>query len=102
MALPPFVVTAIFPVAAPVGTSAVTCVSEFTVKVADFPSNVTFVVCFRPVPVMVTEVPTGPPVGLNFVMVGSTLNVCELLNVIGPVVTVTFPVRAPAGTLAVI
>jgi hypothetical protein len=44
------VVTAIFPVAAPVGTSAVTSVSEITVKVADFPSNVTFVVCFRPVP----------------------------------------------------
>jgi len=63
--MPPLVVTAIFPVAAPVGTSAVTSVSEITVKVADFPSNVTFVVCFRRVPVMVTEVPTGPLSGVN-------------------------------------
>jgi hypothetical protein len=65
LALPPLVVTAILPVTAPVGTSAVTSVSLITVKVADFPSNVTFVVCFRPVPVMVTEVPTGPLVGLK-------------------------------------
>jgi|SRR5579872_854850 len=44
-ALPPGVVTTILPVTAPVGTVAVTCVSEFTVKVvAAMPPNVTFVV----------------------------------------------------------
>jgi hypothetical protein len=44
-ALPPGVVIAIFPVFAPVGTVAVTCVSEFTVKLVAFtPPNVTFVV----------------------------------------------------------
>jgi len=99
--LPPLVVTAIFPVFAPVGTSAVTSVSEITVKVADFPSNVTFVACCRPVPVMVTEVPTGPLGGAKPVMVGSTLNVFVLVNVVVPVVTVTDPVSASAGTVAV-
>src|SRR5208337_3144160 len=45
VAVPPGVVIAIFPVFAPVGTYAVTCVSEFTVKlVAATPPNVTFVV----------------------------------------------------------
>jgi len=43
LALPPFVVTVIFPVTAPVGTVAVICVSETTLKVADCPANVTFV-----------------------------------------------------------
>lgn len=89
VALPPLVVTAVFPVAAPVGKSAVTSVSELTVRVADFPSNVTFVVCFRPVPLMVTEVPSGPLVGVKLVMVGSTLKVCARVNVVVPVVTAT-------------
>ncbi len=44
MAVPPGVVMAILPVNAPVGTIAVTCVSEFTVKVAAFTPNITFVV----------------------------------------------------------
>jgi hypothetical protein len=100
VALPPLVVTAILPVATPAGTSAVTSVSEITVKVADLLSNVTFVVCFRPVPLMVTDVPTGPLVGLKLVMVGSTSNVCRLVNVVVPVVTVSAPVSATAGTVA--
>jgi hypothetical protein len=42
---PPAVVTVIFPVLAPLGTDAVTCVSEITVKaVALTPPNPTFVV----------------------------------------------------------
>jgi len=45
VASPPGVVIAIFPVCAPVGTYAVTCVSEFTVKfVAATPPKVTSVV----------------------------------------------------------
>ena len=43
-AVPPGVVITIFPVFAPLGTVAVTCVSELTVKlVAATPPNVTFV-----------------------------------------------------------
>ena len=65
LALPPLVVIAIFPVSAPDGTSAVTSESEVAVKLADLPSNVTFVACFRPEPLMVTAVPTGPLGGLK-------------------------------------
>ena len=102
VALPPLVVIAIFPVVAPVGTSARTCVSESTVKEgAGFPLNVTFVVCSRPVPVIVTEVPTGPLGGANEMIVGVTLKICALVNVVVPVVTVTNPVSAPAGNVAV-
>ena len=65
VAFPPLVVTTIVPVFAPVGTVAVTCVSEFGVNAAATPPNVTFVAWSRPVPVIVTEVPTGPLVGEN-------------------------------------
>ena len=41
VAVPPGVVMVIFPVLAPVGTLAVTCVSLFTVKLADFVPNFT-------------------------------------------------------------
>lgn len=74
-ALPPFVVTAILPVVAAVGTVPVICVSELTVKLADSPWNVTFVVCVNPVPVIVTGVPTGPLGGENEINVGVTLNI---------------------------
>lgn len=58
VAVPPAVVMAIFPVIAPVGTVAVTCVSESTVKLAATSSNVTPVVCVRLTPVIWTSVPT--------------------------------------------
>ena len=58
---PPFVVTATVPVFAPVGTIAVICVSESTVKFVVFTlPKVTLVVCVRLTPVITTEVPTGP------------------------------------------
>lgn len=41
VAVPPGVVMAISPVFAPVGTIAVTCVSLFVVKLADFVPNLT-------------------------------------------------------------
>ena len=67
--VPPDVVMLIFPVFAPVGTVAITCVSEFTVNiVATTLPNDTFVVCFRLTPVILTEVPTGPLVGLRLVI----------------------------------
>lgn len=72
-AIPPLVVTAILPLVAPVGTVAVICMSEFTVKAAEVPLNVTLVACVSPVPVIVTGVPTAPLGGVNEVIVGFTL-----------------------------
>ena len=101
---PPLVVITIFPVTAPVGTFAVTLVSEFTVTVVALtPPNVTSVVCVSSVPVSTTGVPTGPLVGLKLEKVGVTLKVWGLVSVVAPVVTVvtvTAAVNAPAGTVA--
>ena len=75
VAEPPSVVTTIFPVLAPLGTVAVTLLSELTVNmVAATPPKVTFVVCVSPVPLMVTEVPIGPLGGEKLATVGVTLN----------------------------
>jgi hypothetical protein len=63
--LPPFVVTVILPVAAPVGTVGVISESETTVYEADILSSVTLVVCVRPVPLKVMTVPTGPLEGVK-------------------------------------
>jgi hypothetical protein len=100
-AVPPGVVMEIGPVVAPVGTVAVTCVSEFTVKVAETPLNVRLVAPVKLVPVIVTEVPTGPLVGLKLLMVGVTVNVPELDAVPPAVVMPILPVLAPLGTVAV-
>jgi hypothetical protein len=89
------------PVVAPVGTVAVTCVSEFTLNVAETPLNVTLVAPVKPIPMIVTEVPTGPLVGLNLVMAGVTVNVPELDAVPPTVVMPILPVLAPLGTVAV-
>jgi hypothetical protein len=103
VAVPPGVVAAMFPVMAPIGTVAVNCVSEFTVKlVAATPPKVILLVCVNPVPVITTAVPTGPLVGLNPVRVVST-TVKAVVLVAEPqgVVTAILPVMAPAGTVAV-
>ena len=60
VAVPPFVVTPIFPVAAPEGTMAVICVSEFTVKLAATLPNFTLVAWVRLTTVMTTGVPAVP------------------------------------------
>jgi hypothetical protein len=54
------------------------------------------------VPVMVTEVPTGPPPGVNDVIVGGgrTVKVPLLVAVPPGVVTESVPVVAPTGTVA--
>ena len=54
LTLPPVVNTTMVPGVAPAGTVAVICESDFTVKVAETLWNVTFVVCFRPAPEIVT------------------------------------------------
>ena len=83
VALPPFVITAIVPVVALVGTVAVIFESKFTVNEADTLLNVTFVACLRPVPVIVTEVPTGPPGGVKVAKV-SRKTISPLRNGLRP------------------
>jgi hypothetical protein len=100
--MPPGVVIPIFPVIALLGTVAVTCMSEFTVNVVAFaPPKVTFVVCLRLTPVMVTTVSIAPLDGLKFVICGVTRNLLLLFNVPRDVVTLTKPEVAPLGTAAV-
>lgn len=72
VAIPPGVVTAMVPVVAPEGTVAVTEVALTTANVAAaMLLNLTPVMPVRFVPVMVTEVPTEPEMGVNDVIVGA-------------------------------
>jgi hypothetical protein len=110
VAVPPGVVTVIFPVVAPEGTVAVILVEEFTVKAADTLLNLTADVVkpepLKLVPLMVTEVPTGPEVGEKELIVGFgglvTSKLLSLVAVPPGVVTRIFPSVAPEGTVAVI
>jgi hypothetical protein len=70
LALPEGVITLIGPVVAPAGTVAVICVSEFTVYVPAVPLNMTAVASVNPLPLIVTDVPTGPLEGLKPVING--------------------------------
>src|SRR5437773_8337137 len=70
VAVPPGAVTLIGPEVAPLGTVAVIWMFEFTVKPAAVPLKVTEVAPVRLLPLMVTEVPTGPLVGVNELIVG--------------------------------
>jgi hypothetical protein len=104
--VPAEVVTAIGPEVAPDGTVAVSCVAELTANdVAAVPLNVTDVVPVKPVPVTVTDVPTGPELGANPVTVGADAGVTEKLPELVPVpadvVTEIGPDVAPDGTVAV-
>ena len=58
----------------------------------------------EPVPVMVTEVPTGPPDGLKLLTTGAapTTKLSTLVPVPAAVVTEMVPEEAPAGTATVI
>jgi hypothetical protein len=110
VAVPPGVVTVILPVVAPDGTVAVILVEEFTAKDAETLLNLTEVVVkpdpVKFVPLIVTDVPTGPEVGENELMVGLggvvTSKILELVAVPPGVVTRIFPSVAPDGTVAVI
>ncbi len=106
LATPPTVTTTL-PVAAPFGTGTTMLVALQLVGVPAVPSNFTVLVpCVAPkfVPVIVTDVPTGPDVTLKFVMLGAgvvTVNVTPLLAT-PPTVTTTLPVVAPFGTATTI
>jgi hypothetical protein len=101
--VPPGVVTLTAPVV-PVPTTAVICVAELTVKlVAAVPPKLTALALVKPVPVIVTEVPVPPVVGVNEVIVGAAAEYVKPVRVPVPtgVVTLTAPV-VPVPTTAVI
>jgi hypothetical protein len=64
------------PLTAPSGTTATICVAEFTVKVcATVPPKKTAVAPVKSLPVIVTDVPAGPLVGVNDVMTGIAMDI---------------------------
>src|SRR4029077_13925336 len=83
LATPPTVTTT-FPVVAPAGTGATMFVAFQLVGVPAVPLNVTVLVpCVVPkfVPVIVTDVPTGPDVGFRLVIVGALVLELVFVNV---------------------
>ena len=106
VAVPFGVVTEIGPVVAPEGTVALIRVAFCTEKVAETPLKRTAVAPVKFVPLIRTEVPTGPLVGLNDVIVGApvvvTVKFVELVAVPSGLATAIGPVVAPAGTVVVI
>jgi hypothetical protein len=100
VAVPPGVVTLSGPVVAPAGTVASITLSDVTVKVMAVPLTVTAVAPVKVVPLIVTAVPTGPLAGAKLVIFGLTMKFPGLPAVPSGVVTVMFPVVAPAGTHA--
>ncbi len=65
------VVTEIGPAGAPFGSVASICVGERTAKLALMPPNCTFVAPLNAVPVIVTELPVTPEVGVKLEIVGA-------------------------------
>ena len=103
VAIPPGVVIPILPVFAPFGTVAITFVAKLIVNVvAVMPPNVTLLVCVSPVPVIMTEVPILPLVGVKLAIVGMTRNTLLLTSGPDGVAKVAFAVVPVAGTTAVI
>ena len=102
LAAPPTVTTTL-PVVAPAGTGTTMLVTVQLVGVAAIPLNFTVLVpCVVPkfAPVIVTEVPRTPDVGVRLVMLGGGTVTVKLIPALAtpPTVTTTFPVVAPAGT----
>src|SRR5262245_44904095 len=101
----PPTVTTTLPLVAPAGTVAAMLVADQLVVAAVVPLKVTVLVPLvapKLVPVIVTDAPTAPLVGLRVVIVGvaRTVNAAPALGT-PPTVTTTLPVVAPAGTAAV-
>ncbi len=101
----PPVVTTTLPLVAVVGTITTILVAAHLLAAAVAPLKVTVPVVPKLVPVMVTEVPTLPEVGLRLAMAGAvgagvvTVNATPALET-PPVVTTRLPVVAPEGTVA--
>ena len=73
VAVPAELVTVIGPLVAPLGTVALSWVSELTVKVAAVPLKCAAVVPVKPVPVMVTVCPTPPLWGEKELIMGAVV-----------------------------
>ncbi|HYT30347.1 MAG TPA: hypothetical protein VEN82_06185 [Actinomycetota bacterium] len=71
---PSGVVTVITPLEAPVGTDVLICWSVSTVKVASVAAKATDVAPVKPVPLIVTGVPTGPLAGEMLEIEGAAAN----------------------------
>src|SRR6266511_4192341 len=102
--VPAAVVTLILPVVAPPGTVLLIWDEETTVKLAEAPLKATSVAPVKPLPLIVTAVPTGPLAGEKEVITGAWLTVKELAlwPVPAAVVTLILPVVAPPGTVVLI
>jgi hypothetical protein len=104
-AIPSGVVTEIRPVVVPLATVAVILVTLLTVKLeAAVPLKATAVAPVKLVPVITTDVPTGPLAGAKLLIAGgpSTVNMPADAAVPPGVVTVTAPVVVLLATVAVI
>lgn len=102
---PTGVVTLMYPLVVPAAITAVTWVSFTTLTpVAAVPFTLTLEVPVRPLPLMVTVVPTGPLVGVKLEIEGVSRTVKTVALVTEPLaaLTVIRPVVVPAGTTAVI
>src|SRR5262249_25112244 len=108
VAAPPGAVTATCPVVVPFATCAVIFVSSLTLKVFSFvPLNVTRVAPGKPEPLIVTFAPTLPVVGVKLEIDTPgggdppvTVKLPALVAAPEPVVTLIWPLVAPAGTVA--
>jgi hypothetical protein len=100
-----FTATDIFPVVLPDGTVAVSAVGVLLVTAAVTPLNLTTLFEFtllNPVPAIVTEDPKAPKIGLKpETLTGNTVNSVGLSPGRPELVTLTFPVVAPGGTVTV-
>ena len=104
VAEPPGVVTVAGPLVVPGATVALSQVDVPTVKlVTGVPLMLTAVVPAKFVPVIASDVPTGPIVGDTFVTVGAGITVNQPPEPVPPsVVTETAPSVVPIATVAVI
>src|ERR1700675_2928592 len=99
---PPPVCTTTGPVVAPLGTGAVMLVALQLLGVAGVPLNLTVLLPWvepKLVPVIPTDVPTAPEVGDKLAMLGAGTTVKRTPLLAPFLLTTTFPVVAPAGTV---
>ena len=81
------------------GTMALIEVGDRIVKLALMPRNFTEVIPTKPLPVIVTDVPVGPSVGVKLSMDGMIPKLLADTAVPRGVVTLMRPVVAPSGTV---
>lgn len=103
LALPLGVTTVIGPVVAPAGTSTESCVSvdEISAGLTTAPLNVTAEILDKPLPVMMTRLPTTPLPGVKPVITGAAGVKLVLLRTVPPGVVIEMgPAVTPKGTCA--